>query len=105
MKTTRTFVWLAAMGLPLLTSAQGDGAAIVDCGELLPEDSHYSLKIELDWDRRVEPGAGQMSVSLTDELLGRRPESVPAEAAEFVGCVMDALGVPGEERQARAAGR
>lgn len=98
MKTTRTIVWLAGMGLPLLTAAQGDGAAIADCGDLLPEESHYSLQIELDWNRRAEPAARQMSVSLIDERRGRRPETIPPEAAEFVDCVMGVLGVPADKR-------
>lgn len=98
MKAPRKMVLLAGMTLPLLASAQGDESAIVACGDLLPADSHYSLQIELDWDRRAEPPAGNMSVSLTDELLGRRPETIPAEAADFVSCVMDALRVPAEER-------
>ena len=97
MKSLSTVALLAGMGLPFAISAQTGGPAIAACGDLLPEGSHYSLSIDLDWDRRGETTTGEMSLTLTDERTGRRPETVPDEAAEFVDCVRDALEIPSEE--------
>lgn len=94
MSNRQTVALLAAMALPALIAAQAGGPEIAACGDLLPEGSHYSLQIDLDWDRRGEVATGGMSVSLTDERTGHRGGSVPEEAREFARCVRTALGIP-----------
>jgi len=90
-------IFVAGAVISTLAQAQASDAPIIACGDLLPEGSHYSIQMNMEWDRRGEELAGGMSVSLTDERTGTRPEVIPAEAAEFVRCVQVALGVPAEE--------
>ncbi|MCC5886563.1 MAG: hypothetical protein JJT88_09025 [Gammaproteobacteria bacterium] len=88
---------VASAVISTLAQAQASDAPIIACGDLLPEGSYYSIQMTMEWDRRGEELAGGMSVSLTDERTGERPERIPAEAAEFVRCVQRALGVSAAE--------
>ncbi|MCC5871238.1 MAG: hypothetical protein JJU22_02460 [Gammaproteobacteria bacterium] len=90
-------ILVASAVISTLAHAETSDTPIIACGELLPDGSHYSIEMNMEWDRRGEELAGGMSVSLTDERTGERPEAVPAEAAEFVRCVQSALGVPAGE--------
>ncbi len=94
MKTSSLMTLLTGMTLPLLTFAQAGDSPIGECGALLPEGSHYSIRVDVNWNRSTEPMTGGMSISLTDESTGSRPETIPPEAARFVRCVQKALGVP-----------
>ena len=95
--TTFTRGWplfVAAMAISTLVQAQDPETPITQCGDLLPEGAHYSIRMNVEWDRRGEEMAGGMSVSLIDERTGMRPDGIPAEAAGLVRCVRNALGVP-----------
>lgn len=96
MATRRLIMSLAWMAAPMLVAGQDHGPPIVACGDLLPAGSHYSLQVELDWNRRGESPQGELALSLTDERTGQRPEAVPEEVVPFVGCVQEVLGIPGE---------
>lgn len=98
-------ILVASAVISTLAQAQASDAPIIACGDLLPEGSHYSIQMNMEWDRRSEVLAGGMSVSLTDELTGQRPEAMPHEVVEFVRCVQRALDVPeGETLRQRSGG-
>lgn len=97
-------ILVASAVISTLAQAQASDAPIIACGDLLPEGSHYSIQMNMDWDRRSEVLAGGMSVTLADELTGQRPEAMPHEVAEFVRCVQRALDVPESETVSERSG-
>jgi hypothetical protein len=81
------------VALVSLAYASQERPSLMDCGETLPEDAHFSITMHGDWDARETPAAGSISITLKDEVSGETPQEIPESAEALVKCVKAAVGV------------
>ena len=79
---------LASLGF-----ADTERPILVNCGETLPKNAHYSISMHSNWDTREEPTAGEVSITLVNELTGEKPEVIPDTLQPFVSCVKSSVGL------------
>lgn len=73
--------------------ANAERPNLVDCGEVLPENTHYSVSMHSDWDTRVQPVVTTVSITLVNELTGEIPQEIPETLQPFVSCVKSSVGL------------